>query len=440
MANGLSRNSELSPIRWCPTTSRRGLVLERPNIVGELDVPSNFRYIYRNFHLRAGRLPRVVSVPFTEQRENMSAYEYRFTAIRGIQAGREYYAAMCPLKLVPKILVYNGAEVREELRAQRTLNKARVPDISEYIVENADEYIFSALTASIDGEVRFQPFDEAGDAYNAGKLIVSMDAKFLINDGQHRRAAIERALEEAPELGDETITIVLFRDAGLKRSQQMFADLNKHAVRPSKSLGILYNHRDPLSELCRLLMQEVPVFHGMIEKAKTSLSNRSIKLFTLSVLYQATRALLGKPKDPVEVTTEEQRAAVRYWTKVGENMPDWRAAAAREINSGELRKEFVHAHGVALHALGRVGNALVDGTGEVYSEPLTRLSEIDWRRSNADLWEGRAMVEGRLRKGRRNVILTGNAIKRHIDLPLTDREAEVEEEFLAHQNGDRRQA
>ncbi len=43
-------------------------------------------------------------------------------------------------------------------------------------------------------------------------------------------------------------SVVLFMDAGFERSQQMFADLNKHAVRPTRSLGVLYDHRDPLSK------------------------------------------------------------------------------------------------------------------------------------------------------------------------------------------------
>ncbi len=37
----------------------------------------------------------------------MSPYNYVFPAIRGIQAKREYYVAMCPLKLVPKILIFD---------------------------------------------------------------------------------------------------------------------------------------------------------------------------------------------------------------------------------------------------------------------------------------------------------------------------------------------
>lgn len=36
----------------------------------------------------------------------MESFEYVFTALRGKQAGREYYVAMCPLKLVPKIFLF----------------------------------------------------------------------------------------------------------------------------------------------------------------------------------------------------------------------------------------------------------------------------------------------------------------------------------------------
>ena len=74
-------------------------------------------------------------------------YTYTFPALRGIQAGREYYVAMCPLKLLPRIFLFDEAPLPPELRAQRTLNTARVPDIARYIVENQKDYAFSAITA-----------------------------------------------------------------------------------------------------------------------------------------------------------------------------------------------------------------------------------------------------------------------------------------------------
>ena len=55
-----------------------------------------------------------------------------FSALRGFQAGRDYYVAMCPLKLIPKIFLFDEDEIPAELRAQRALNKARVPEIARY--------------------------------------------------------------------------------------------------------------------------------------------------------------------------------------------------------------------------------------------------------------------------------------------------------------------
>ena len=50
---------------------------------------------------------------------------FSFPAIRGIQACKEYFTVMCPLRLVPKIFTFTDEELRPELRAQRVLNKAR---------------------------------------------------------------------------------------------------------------------------------------------------------------------------------------------------------------------------------------------------------------------------------------------------------------------------
>lgn len=223
----------------------------------------------------------------------MEAFNYQFSALRGIQAGREYYLAMCPLKLIAKIFLFDEEGIPPELRAQRVLNRARVPDIARYLLDNPKDYVFSALTISVDGEVRFEPMEQQGYKRNIGLMSVPMTARFLVNDGQHRRAGIEEALKENPDLGDESIAVVFFIDAGLERSQQLFADLNKHAVRPTRSIGILYDKRDPFAQLALGLLDSVPIFRGMTETEKTTISNRSTKLFTLSAVYQASQAVDG---------------------------------------------------------------------------------------------------------------------------------------------------
>src|SRR6266487_4250410 len=104
-------------------------------------------------------------------------YTYTFPALRGIQAGREYYVAMCPLKLLPKIFLFDEGSLPPELRAQRTLNLARIPDITRYILENRHDYAFSAITTSIDGEVLFEPADTRNGMSDVGYLVIPMSAR-----------------------------------------------------------------------------------------------------------------------------------------------------------------------------------------------------------------------------------------------------------------------
>lgn len=365
----------------------------------------------------------------------MAAFEYVFPSIRGIQAGREYYVSMCPLRLIPRIFLFDEEELKPELRAQRTLNKQRVPDIARYIIRNPKGYTFSSLTASIDAKVRFEPFGDEDNERNMGALHVPMSARFVINDGQHRQAAIEAALHENPDLGDETISVVFFLDVGLKRSQQMFADLNRYAVRPTTSLGLLYDHRDEDALIAKEVVQRVPVFNGLTETERSTISNRSIKLFTLSGIYNATQSLLaglelGSMEDKLET-------AVEFWIEVSQHLPDWQLAKERQVSAADLRQGYIHAHTLALAALARGGNTLLSKHKRGWKSKLKRLDSLDWSRSLPQ-WEGRAMNAGRLSKRNVNVTLTGNLIKKQLGLPLTTREEELELEFMGNHNGRRR--
>lgn len=356
------------------------------------------------------------------------AFSYGLLALRGTQANRDYYVAMCPLKLIPRLFLFDEEEIPGEMRAQRQLNRARVPEIARYITENPTEYVFSSLTVSIDGQVKFEPLGTPGAEGNVGRLTVPMSARFVINDGQHRRAGIEEALKNRPELGDETISVVFFLDQGLKRCQQMFADLNKHAVRPTKSLGILYDLRDPQSQLARSLMTSVVVFNGLTETEKTTISNRSTKLFTLSSIYLATRALLNKQKrSPVEPA--EEKLAIAYWNEVARYIPDWTMVHERKASAAEMRRDYLHTHGLALHALGRLGAALIAAEPKRWKERLRRLNKVDWSRTNANLWEGRATIGGRVSKAHNNVLLTTAVLKGACGVALSPEEMKAENAF-----------
>lgn len=352
------------------------------------------------------------------------SYFHTFPAAQGNQAGRPFFIAMCPLRVIPKLFVFDEEEVPAELRAQRTLNRARVPEIAHYLVTRRDAYVMSALTASVDAAVKFLPFEPSKQS-SLGYLHIPMEAKILINDGQHRRAAIEEAIKENPGLGSDNVPVLFFVDEGLVRSQQMFADLNRYAVRPSDSLSTLYDRRDESSELARYLAAECTTFKTLTEFEKSTISNRSIKLFTLSSIKRASRALLRKgPKD--EVTAQEKLIAKEYWEAVAEQIPDWVKARQRKVATAELRQEFIHAHGVTLQALGIAGAELLATHPKNWRTKIKALRAIDWSRANTAAWEGRAIVNGRISKATSSVQLAANYIKQAMGLTLSPSDREVE--------------
>jgi DNA sulfur modification protein DndB len=333
---------------------------------------------------------------------------YGFDAIRGIQAGREFYVAMCPMKIIPKLFIFNDYEISPELRAQRTLKEARIPAIASYIVNNPKDYTFSSLTASVDGVMKFVPAPSGGENGKLGRLYVSMDSRLLINDGQHRRAAIEEALKVKPELGHESISVVFFSDKGLKRSQQMFADLNKHAVKPTKSLGILYDHRNDYAKFIVSLSNDVKIFNGRTELEKTAISNRSTKFFTLNGISESTKYLL-KLKTKT-VSSENQKLAIEYWDEVAKNIPEWQLLKEKQVSSHELRKNYVHAHTNILNAFGMVGYVLTTQFPDSWKDKLGALLKIEWERSSP-IWEGTVILDGRM-------IKTKSGIKKAADIIL----------------------
>ncbi|WP_322907393.1 DNA sulfur modification protein DndB [Paenibacillus campi] len=354
-------------------------------------------------------------------------FSYTFPALRGLQASREFYTVMCPLRLIPKIFLFDEEEIPAEHRAQRLMNKARIPEMTNYILENPKDYIFSSLTASVDGEMVFKEHSE--DLKDIGYLTISLDSKFLINDGQHRRAAIEEALKISPDLGDETISIVFFHDLGLTRSQQMFSDLNRHAVNTTSSIGILYDHRDQLSIITKELLIKIPLLERYVDREKVNLSKNSPKLFALNHIFNTNCRLIGKKKGEI-VSEQEKLFIMQFWETLCKSIPEWNDVLQKKVSPRELRATSVVAHGIILEAIGSIGHYLYLYHPDEWNQYIDKLKTVDWQRDNRADWEGRAYGQtGRINKNNETIQLTSNKIKAKIGLPLTEQEQKIEDKI-----------
>ncbi len=345
-------------------------------------------------------------------------YVYRFPVVKGVQAKTEYYIAMVPLKMLRRLFPMDEEElVQPEYRAQRKLNETRIPIISKYILDNRSSYVFSALAASIDGEYSFEASTENSDL---GVLNISLDAHFLINDGQHRKSAILEALKEDPSLEDETISIVFYADQGLMRSQQIFTDLNKNAVKTSNSISELYDSRDELAVITRNVIWKIEFLNIYTDKEKDILGKYSSSLFTLNTFYTANRIIVGK-----KPSTDAEDFLLKYWEAVCDHMCQWQDLVNRSITKVDLRENYIATQGIVIQALGRIGCYLYEN-GIDPKDRLGKLELINWSR-NAKQWYLRAIGKnGRIITNKKAALLIANVIKKELGIKLTNEEENAE--------------
>lgn len=355
-----------------------------------------------------------------------NSFFYTFPALKGVQASREFFVIMCPLSVLSKLFIFNDDELPPEYRAQRLLNKSRIPEITSYMVDNQNDYVFSSVTASIDGNFKFEPFNKKFNE-NMGTLKVAMNSRLLINDGQHRRAAIEEALKVLPELGNETISVVLFIDEGLNRSQQIFADLNKHAVNVSKSIGILYDSRDPIALITKTLIEKNNFLKYFTDKEQPSLSKYSNKLFTLSSINETNKRLLCK-LDPNDESTK--KFVYEFWNFLCNNMKEWQFVFNKELSPSNFRKSYISSNAVILESLGIIGNYLFKNNKHNWKNYLIKIKDINWNRNNLDDWGNRAIGNnGRIVKNSNYIRLTTNLIKIKLGIKLNSDELDLENSY-----------
>jgi DNA sulfur modification protein DndB len=338
-------------------------------------------------------------------------------AMKGKMGSRTYYACLMPLSAIPNLFKFTDwVDFSPEDREQRVLNQKRVPDIAKYLIDFEEDYLFSSITASFKSEPIYTELQKDGDA-SIGILKLKLGDELIINDGQHRCAAIAMAIKQNPALGEHTISILLFPYESRERVQQMFSDLNKNVVKTSKSLDILYDHRDPVSIATMFALDKVEVFKELTDKEDISLKAKSTKLFTLAALYDANTELLKGQGD--EDAEDNVKRLVEFWSTVASHMPDWTKVLNGQKTSMELRAEKISAHSTVLRAFGGIGAELLKEPD--WKERLAGIAQINWAKSNPD-WENVCIIANSVVSNRQARAATKTYIKSKLGMALTDGE------------------
>lgn len=330
-------------------------------------------------------------------------------AIRTRMGGLEYFISAATLGEAARLIEYVEEvddwtqETPPQLKLQRKLNVQRVErEMVPYLVAT-DDHFYSSLTVEIrpaphmgsNQLIAFEVRDTFPGGVEFGVLTLDGTETLYALDGQHRLKSIELAIRQRPELAREHISLILVPFQSIERSQTLFSDLNRHARSPSKSISLLFTHRDPLAQAAKMLAADVPVLRNRVNMESTSLSSNARHFITLSTLYEMTKImahdLVGERIDP--------RTVVDYlapiWAAFTDSIPEWQMVAQDEEHPAYLRQRYLHMHGVGQQA---IANAVADIRQRHPNEWITlipRLGTVDWQIANST-WQGVAVHGGRV--------------------------------------------
>lgn len=351
-------------------------------------------------------------------------------AIRALMGDVEYFVSTVTFGEAARMIEYveevDGwtVETPPELKLQRKLNTQRVErELVPYLIASPDHF-YSALTVEIRsaprdgevGEVVFELRDTFPGGLQFGTLTLDGTECLYALDGQHRLKSIELAIRQRPELAREHIALILVPFRNVPRSQTLFSDLNRYARLPSKSMSLLFTHRERLARVTKALAYEVPLLRDRVNMESTSLSANSRQFITLSTLYEMTKVLIG---DSAESALSDESATVSQlagtWSVLTQALPIWEQVLTGQEHPAYLRQRYLHMHGVGQQAIAiavaRAQRELTKGWRRV----VAKLGHIDWRLTNQE-WQGVALHGGRVNNTSTSIQLLAAAIEAKLGL------------------------
>jgi DNA sulfur modification protein DndB len=272
-------------------------------------------------------------------------------AIRGHLGGVDFFVISMAFSKLARYIEATDPNLPTKLREERKPRPERYAEIASYILNNPEDYRFSAITCTYgkDGTkepLRFRsadPDDPKGDpGWMIGELTLDQGDPLIIVDGQHRLGAIREAISKDPDLRDDSIAIVLSPYIDLATNQQLFSDLNRNVKKTSKSLDVFFDRRDIVNRVVQKVVDKVSVFEERADVENVSVAKSPTMVFTLAGVYQASNPMIrGAFKGDLlreelskENSNEDEYAdfLASAWEFIAEQFPEWGKVARGEMN------------------------------------------------------------------------------------------------------------
>ena len=226
-------------------------------------------------------------------------------AIRGVIGDMVYYTTTFTFNQIAERVkkiddeLHTSTSLKEQL--QRTLT-SNYQSISDYIISQKEHFFNSLVLAIYDGDPEWNEMEvnfKGEDYYSMGFLKLNGEEKIFPVDGQHRVEGIKDALKRSPELGEESISVILIghhkNKEGMEKTRRIFSTLNRYAKPVSPEDIIALDEDDTVAIVTRNMLESFPLFMNeniSDDKATKAIAEKDTKSFTsLIKLYETNKVI-----------------------------------------------------------------------------------------------------------------------------------------------------
>jgi DNA sulfur modification protein DndB len=268
--------------------------------------------------------------------------------------------------------------------------------------------------------LNFEVKDQFAGGLEFGVLSLDGTESLYALDGQHRLRSLELAIRQRPQLAREHVSLILIPFQDIVRSQSLFSDLNRFAKPTSKSISLLFTHREGLARVAKGLAHTVPLLRDRVNMETTSLSSNARHFITLSTLYETTKTL-AQCSDAEANSRESElvHELGEVWTVLTDAIPAWKLVATLEEHPAYLRQRELNMHGVGQQAIALAVASARETRPEDWRTFVGHLSQVDWRLTNS-AWQGVAVHGGRENNTATSVKALAATLERAIGLHPSD--------------------
>lgn len=315
-------------------------------------------------------------------------------------------------------------------RIQREVNKGRVQKtIVPYLAQHPDRFFGSFIVLAQPGSLEFEPLSgllkDLPAAYRSQAeelgFITFGSGELIALDGQHRLMAFREVItggaegKYASEVGDDLVCVLLLEEESSEKTRRIFNKVNRHAKPTGRSDNIITSEDDGFALVTRRLLDrgsDAPLAdrdrdggkYELVQWTSNTLSARSTKLTTISVVYEAVQELLTyegfqgfsereNPVAPDDATLDRayERAA-EWWDAILE-LEAFRNALNNPTQIPDIRYDAEHRHSLLLRPVGQIATvkglvvALKTSKGDMsLKSALKRIDRLDFSATPDSMW------------------------------------------------------